>query len=79
MSIAQRTADDRLPREFEHELMNLLALVVAHADILVSQAKDPELLSTAQTIRTAGEKAVALARGWSQSHRGVLRQAAEWP
>ena len=38
MSIAQRTADDRLPREFEHELMNLLALVVGHADILVSQA-----------------------------------------
>ena len=79
MSIAQRTADDRLPREFEHELMNLLALVVGHADILVSQAKDPELLSTAQTIRAAGEKAVALARGWSQSHRGVLRQAPEWP
>ena len=76
MSIAQRTADDRLPLAFEHELMNLLALVVGHADILVSQAKDPELLSTAQTIRAAGEKAVALARGWSQSHRGVLRQ---WP
>ena len=69
MNIEQRSADHRLPREFEHELMNLLALVVGHADILVSRAKDPELLSTAQTIRAAAEKAVALARGWPQSHR----------
>ncbi len=67
--------DDRLPREFEHELMNLLAVAAGHADLLVVQADThPHVRQTARAIRAACEKAAALARDWPDRRPALLRR-----